>query len=446
MQRLAIALAVCTFAGCTSDASEAPTNADTGTAASQPQSPVTADGKAADTVGKVDTAGIPTMAPANGAAGAAAPGNAAKLPATPPSTNAPQSSTTLPATPSQAADAADAAGANTEGPAAMQAAAMETDDAASGKKLAMDECDLHTPYAGDEYCILPPPADKGFQVHIGPSDYENPSAEYLLQPGEENVVTMNTTSGNDEQVYYYYRQYRMRPGSHHVIISGNGRRLGGTQNLAKDNPDFGDIPPENEHIGLPLEPHSDISVNMHYYNFTDKPIIREVWVNFWYKDADEVTESAREVFSPAGVSAAVAHSHVVVGASCPVTGEGRLLTLYGHRHLNNVRFSVFRNRGGERQLVLEDYNSEHPSVFEFNSLTTNEMPDPMLKRPGAYSGMLDIMPGDSIDFECEIINMTDKNFTGANEAQDDEMCILVGDAVGAGLQPFCTPMQAQQIK
>jgi len=36
--------------------------------------------------------------------------------------------------------------------------------------------------------------------------------------------------------------------------------------------------------------------------------------------------------------------------------------------------------------------------------------------------------------------MTDKNFTGANEAADDEMCILVGD----GLAPFCTPMAAKK--
>jgi hypothetical protein len=53
--------------------------------------------------------------------------------------------------------------------------------------------------------------------------------------------------------------------------------------------------------------------------------------------------------------------------------------------------------------------------------------------------------GDTIDFECEIVNMTNKNFTGANEAQDDEMCILVGDSAGASLQPFCTPLPTKQV-
>src|SRR5262245_38020039 len=47
------------------------------------------------------------------------------------------------------------------------------------------DCNLNTGYAGDEYCLLPPPPDKGFQVHIGPSDYANPEREYLLMPAEE---------------------------------------------------------------------------------------------------------------------------------------------------------------------------------------------------------------------------------------------------------------------
>jgi hypothetical protein len=436
MQRLATALVVCTLAGCSSDATTSPNGAGA-PATSQPGNAQVSGG-----------ATTPAPGAQAAAAGAAAPSGAAPAtnnpapPAaaqTPPTAAGTTTTTTPPAT-----GTANTPPTGVTPPAADPTATPGTPSTPE-KKLAMDECGLETPYDGDEYCILPPPADKGFQLHIGPSNYENPSPEYLLQPGEENVVDMSGVSGNDKEIYYYYRQYRMRPGSHHVIITTNGRRLGGTQNLAKDNPDFGEIPAENEHIGLPLEAHAPLNANMHYYNFSDKPIIRELWVNFWYKDAAEVTEPAREVFSPTGVTAAVAGSHVVVGASCPVTGDGRLLSLYGHRHLNNVRFSVYRNRGGDRQLVLEDYESEHPSVFEFNSIAKNDPPNPMTKTPGAFSGMLDVQIGDSIDFECEIVNMTDKNFTGQNEAADDEMCILVGDSVGSVLQPFCTPTAAKRL-
>lgn len=316
---------------------------------------------------------------------------------------------------------------------------------AAQHKLAMDECGLHTKYPGDEYCILPPPADKGFQLHIGPSNYDNPESQYLLQPGEENVVNLSATSGNDKDVYYYYRQYRMRPGSHHVIMSANGKSIGGTQNLARDTPDYGLIPPENEDVGLPLAAHAKLNANMHFYNFTDKPMLRELWVNYWYKDQATVKEPANRIFSMTGVSAAVAHSHVVVGASCPVNGTGRVLTLSGHRHLNNVRFSVWLNSGGKRDLVFEDYDSEHPGELEFNSIATNPMPNLTSKSMGGATGILNVKQGDTLDFECEIINNTNKNFFGANEAQDDEMCILTGDTVGATVPGACSAITARRI-
>jgi hypothetical protein len=247
----------------------------------------------------------------------------------------------------------------------------------------------------------------------------------------------------------------MRPGSHHVIISAasggggasgfGGRRLGGTQNLAKDNPDRGIIPPENEGVGLPLAANTTLSANMHFYNFTDKPIIRELWVNFWYKDPATVKESASEIFSFTGVNAAVAHSHVVVGATCGITGAGRILSLYGHRHLNNKRFTAWRERNGERELILDDFDSEHPTVLEFNSIAMNPSPIPADRKAGGVSGILDLMPGDKISFECEIVNNSDKNFTGANEASDDEMCILVGDTAGTQIPAFCSPSQARNV-
>jgi hypothetical protein len=311
--------------------------------------------------------------------------------------------------------------------------------------LAMDECGLDTQYPGDEYCIKAPPADKGFQLHIGPSNYDNPEAQYVLQPGEENVTNMMATSGNDKAVEYYYRQYRMRPGSHHVILTADGKRIGGTQNLARDNPDLGIIPPENEGVGLPLPAHAKITANMHFYNFTDKPMIRELWVNYWYKEPGTVKESAKSIFSMTGVTAAVAHSHVVVGASCPVTGTGRVLSLSGHRHLNNVRFSAWLNSGGEKKLVFEDYDAEHPASIEFNSLTTNPVANPAAKAMGGASGILNVKQGDTFDFECEIINNTDKNFRGQNEAADDEMCILTGDLVGASVAAGCQATPARKV-
>jgi hypothetical protein len=387
------------------------------------------------------TPGAPTQSTGSAAsAPAASSGSGASAPGAGSSSAAPGAGTS--STPAPSATVPNPSATNTAD------AGVAADAGKTPEKLAMDECGLDTGWDGDEYCILPPPPDKGFQIHIGPSNYQNPESQYLVDPGKDEVSTLTAVSSNTTEVNYYYRQYRMRPGSHHVILSTGGiggRRVGGTQNLAKDNPTNGVIPPENEGVGLPLAARSQISVNLHYFNGKAKPILKEVWVNFWYKDPAKVKETALEIFSMTGVTAATAGSHVVVGASCPITQAGRVLSLYGHRHYNNVRFSAWRVRGGQREVVINDYDAAHPGVLEYNSLTKNQPVVDGIKGLGGFSGILDLMPGDKLDFECEIINKTTKNFTGANEANDDEMCILVGDSVGTKVPTLCSAIQPRYL-
>src|SRR5262245_17555442 len=187
----------------------------------------------------------------------------------------------------------------------------------------------HTKFAGDELCIAAPPADEGFQVHISPTDYDDPDqlAEFVLEPGVERTDNYYLKSENAGDIYYYRRQYRMRPGSHHMILysvtsdhpdgwntsatngtgtgTGSplipasgfgdiGRRLGGSQNESKDNP-LGETPPEDEGIGMPLAAHTQLSVNLHHNNTTAHELLREEWVNFWYKDPDTVTQQTNEM-------------------------------------------------------------------------------------------------------------------------------------------------------
>ena len=307
--------------------------------------------------------------------------------------------------------------------------------------LAMDECNLDTRYPGDEYCINAPPPDKGFQMHLGPSNYDNPGAQWIMQPGTETTENVSATAGNTEDVYYYWRQYRMRPGSHHLIISsgglGGGRRLGGSSNTAKDNPEAGVIAPENQGVGMPLAARASLSNSLHYFNFTDEPIIKEVWVNFWYRDASEVTEPTREVFSMLGMGIAPGE-YVNKHGACRITEPGRMLTVYGHVHSHNKRFSVWRTRGTDRMLIHEAYNWEDPNISEFSSTVMNPSLNPAAKIDGGYSGVVDLQAGDVVEFECEILNDTNSVFLGANEAEDDEMCIMIGDTVGTTISPACT--------
>jgi hypothetical protein len=60
------------------------------------------------------------------------------------------------------------------------------------------------------------------------------------------------------------------------------------------------------------------------------------------------------------------------------------------------------------------------------------------KIDGGFSGIVDLKAGDVVEFECDIVNDTDTIFLGANEAENDEMCILIGDTVGTSIPPLCT--------
>jgi hypothetical protein len=304
-------------------------------------------------------------------------------------------------------------------------------------KLAMDECGLDTIYPGDEYCINAPPAADGFQMHLGPTNYDNPGNQWLMQPGSEITENVNFTATNTTDVYYYWRQYRMRPGSHHLIITTNGRRLGGSSNAAKDNPEGGVIAQENQGVGMPLSARAPISNSLHYFNFTQDPIIKEVWVNFWYRDAESVTEPTREIFSMLGMGIAPGENVNKHGA-CRISSPGRLLTVYGHVHAHNERFSVWRTRGSDKMLVHEAYDWEHPNISEYSSTVMNPPLNPTAKMDGGYTGIVDLMPGDTVEFECQILNDTNTTFLGANEAEDDEMCIMIGDTVGTTISPACT--------
>ena len=177
-------------------------------------------------------------------------------------------------------------------------------EAAQTSERAAESCNLHTQFEGDEYCLPPPPADKGFQVHIGPTDYANPEPEYVMQPNAEDARFFLTVSTNDEPVYFYYRQYRMRPGTHHNIVgtlptsdTDLGRRLAITNHLIEDNPRDGLPAPENNGVGIALPARTPLLVDVHSINTTNRPILREVWVNFWYRDPAEVTDSVEEMAS-----------------------------------------------------------------------------------------------------------------------------------------------------
>jgi hypothetical protein len=298
----------------------------------------------------------------------------------------------------------------------------------------MGTCGLSTKWKGDEYCIKPPPADKGFQMHLGPSNYDNPEPQWVLQPGQEWVMTFPATSANDKSIYFYVRQYRMRPGAHHTIVRdlSNGRRLSGSD-VNQDHPVGGITAPENADIGIPLAAHAQLSTDHHAINTTDQPLLQEVWVNFWYVDPSKVKEATNLLYDPGDINVNIApHADVVLGPyGCDIDTTGRLISMFGHVHANDVRFSAWRNRGGKRDLIYESYHWEDPLWLEFTSIAKNNAPDPMGMNDGGWTGILDLQKGDSLEWECHEVNQQDTTLHFTNQTYAGAMCIIIGDLVGS---------------
>lgn len=314
-----------------------------------------------------------------------------------------------------------------------------------------DPCNLKSGYPGDEYCLLPPPADKGVQIHFGPKSYTDMAevAKYLIKPGEEfntyGVVNIPTT----EDHWFAYVKISMRPGSHHLInqlVAGHptegflargagceGDALGsfiGTQNLILESPPQGIPAPENQGLGRKLPGNASVCQNYHRYNTTEAPALSEIWYNVWFIDEKAITQKAAGVMINAGPFQGVpAHTKQSLTANSMISGDGRIISLFGHRHSHTERFAVWLNDG----LVYDSWDWEESRLFNYDSITQNPAPAPDKRTDGAVSGVVKIKKGDKIKIQCDVNNTSDQPLRFANELNTAEMCILFGSTVGVGI-------------
>jgi hypothetical protein len=321
-----------------------------------------------------------------------------------------------------------------------------------------DQCGLDTGYLGDILCLKAPEPEDGFQLHLGPTNYDDPVEveEFLLDVGVENNECFYVTTPNDQLATYYERLIHMRPTSHHVflfIIDGalypdgypegwapcggfaEGRKgsLGGAEVPRVQYPPNGVYAPENMGIGRAVSKNTLIKMEMHAINTTDEPLMREMWANVIYKPKESITESVIDVNVLGGFSVATQPGDkTVMDVSVRMTQPKRILNLFGHMHAHGVRFSAWRTRGDEKLLLLEDYDWFDPRVFTFDSVTENSDPNPEKLIPGATSGILNFEIGDSLDYQCEVWNDSETVLRYRNEVETGEMCNIFGEFVGNG--------------
>ncbi|MDH5672017.1 MAG: hypothetical protein OEZ06_07690 [Myxococcales bacterium] len=331
--------------------------------------------------------------------------------------------------------------------------------AAEGAALSTrGQCDIpDTGFPGDDACLLPPPEGLGMQIHIGPSDYADGEQMNIFSfaPGSESSECISFVTPNTEDIYYQQWELSGRPGTHHIINSmyTTPNSDGGTTFVACRDPGTGTSPalldnlpgaskpwmqlgtvaPENESLGRAIPAQTAAQADMHYFNFTDTPVLREFWLNIWFKKKEEVTEEASMIRGMGGIAWTFLPiqpgTDQVYTYSCPINAPGRIIGLLGHYHAHGVRFSAWLNRGKDtEQKVFEMYDYLEPVEFQYDSITDN--PEFSEGLAGATSGILDVQAGDTLDWECHIINDSTSPLRYTNEVQTGEMCNLWGAAVG----------------
>ncbi|MET0388871.1 MAG: hypothetical protein ABW321_23060 [Polyangiales bacterium] len=349
-----------------------------------------------------------------------------------------------------------------------------------------------TKFPGDEYCILPPPPDKGIQVGPHPhgrsadywkqmwagdmSGYDNPTEEFVLESGAELTQNYRSADAPNMMEMQYYRTYfRMRTGSHHMIVTlhesgeadgwlpGVGEALpgmfdpasgatlgilGGEQRPDDSTPFSLEKPPEDEGLYLVWPANPSIIFNMHHFNTTDGQLLREGWINIWWEEDARTRVSwymGLEFGQTIGLSVSPNETKDY-HYSWNVANDTRLVRVFGHRHFWTTNFSAWIKRAdGRNEIAYQSFDWFDMPTYRYDSVVTNPPVNPEGRTDGAMSGIVNLKQGDELHFNCHI-EFTDKRKSEdpkaptpaqigtlrfANEAYNGEMCINFGNVVGS---------------
>jgi len=314
-------------------------------------------------------------------------------------------------------------------------------------------CNLDSGFPGDDACLAPPDPSVGFQIHVGPSNYDDAAQiePFLMEPGGESSECFFKKTPNDKDISYMVYELSGRPGTHHIINTllsedlpeafGSCRsfvngmtNIGSLGGASKPHMPPMPIAPENESLGIPLGPHTQVQHDMHYFNLTEQPILREFWMNVYYVDEAEVKERPNGIRGMGGLewnySPIAAGTHKVYPYECPIAGAGRIIQLLGHTHAHGIRETAWiRRASGAQEKVFEQFDYLEPQIFMYDSLTQNPMFSDAA--PGAWTGMLEVADGDVLMWECEVNNDSTTALRYVNEVQTGEMCNIWGMTVGS---------------
>jgi hypothetical protein len=310
-----------------------------------------------------------------------------------------------------------------------------------------DGCPVGTGFNGDGACLAAPAGNVGFQLHYGPTEYDNPTdvAPYILQPSQESVDCWYLKTPNATDQYVGGFEFSLRPGSHHLNVNVNTQAqadgwgvcgandmnpgiLFGTEVPKLD--ELQDPAPENAGLASFVPANSQAVINFHVINTTSEPTLREAWLNYMYIDKTQVKGLRGNLFLLGGLAFNIAPgTHKTYTYSYSPTRPVRILDIAAHMHAHATRMTVWKVSNGQPTQVYETYNWSTPTDLHYDSVHTNNPADPATQTGGGMSGSLTVDPTESIQWECEVNNDGTVPLTFRNEVFTGEMCIVTGSVV-----------------
>jgi hypothetical protein len=331
-----------------------------------------------------------------------------------------------------------------------------------------------TTYPGDEFCILPPPPDRGAQIGIHPqgdgywdamwkgdlSGYADRDVvePFEVAPGGELEQVYYVRTGNDDAQQYYRVDSRMRTGSHHMATfrlpdldgdqAGWGELVdaayfplnsqGFLWNSQRSNTDRPanslSIPSEDIGTAMPVDVNQAVAIDVHHFNARDQMILRETWINLWWVEGDVLRAvSDVPIVAPVDIPP---NTVKTLDAEYTPKKDVRLISLFGHRHAWTRSIDAWVERAdGTTTPVYDSYNWEEAPTYSYDSLSTNPVADPDKQRDGAASGIVTIAAGDKLKTSCHVdttaaraseigVPVPTESLKFGNRAFDAEMCIL----------------------
>lgn len=282
-------------------------------------------------------------------------------------------------------------------------------------------CSVTTSFLGDARCILPPA--RGFQLHFGPTDYQNPNGvvPYVVDSGSEEVRCVFMKTPNDAPVDASAFQFRARDGVAHDAV----------WLLPASRPDAGPVPcgnaldgavrvwlpssqseqdlnlengaPENRGLAWRIPPHAQIAFQAHDANTTLQPLLQEAWLNVI--ETGSATGHVDAIDFRGDGPAVPPLATVVSSFSAPAPATVRVVSLAGMMSGRVLRLSAYvLRRSGSKDLIYEAHDWRDTPSLQFDGVTTNPGPTAGTYMAGGASGIVQLAPGDSLTWECEIQN------------------------------------------